>query len=276
MAKTARILSENISLVDLVIEILDARIPLSSQNPDFDKLLNNRRRLVLFNKEDLADPVVSSMWKEYYADNTADIIFTDLKTGAGLKTVRTTLKKIGADKAAKQTSKGVVWRPVRAMVIGIPNSGKSTLINMLAGRASAKTEDKPGVTRSKQWIRLSDGIDLLDTPGVLWPKFENDETAENLAFTGAIKDSIMDSEEIAERLLHRILPFYPEHLATRYGIEGDFSAGETGFTLLNAVAKKRGFLLKGGDKDLNRAASAVLDEFRAAKIGRISLERPPM
>ena len=312
MAKTTRILSENLKNVDLVIEVLDARIPASSGNPDFDRLLAGKQRLFLLNKEDLADPKVSSLWKGYYSENRLSAIFTNLKTAGDLKHIRGILKKIGDEKVKQQASKGVKRRPVRAMVVGIPNSGKSTLINMLSGRYGANTGDKPGVTRSLKWVRLDGGIDLLDTPGILWPKFASEETALNLAYTGAIKDSITDTEEIAEKLLRWIQANYPGNLSARYKISeemlpsgagefsagaysagtlspgtlllGEFSAGtlstgvitkdEPVYAMLDSVAKKRGFLLQGGEPDINRASVIVLDEFRAAKIGRISLEQP--
>jgi len=271
MTKTARILADSIKLVDIIIEVLDARIPYSSGNPDFDKLFLGKKRLMLLNKEDLADPEVSLLWREYFAQSGIKAIFTDLKTGNGIKAVKNELRKIGEEKSAKKASKGVVHRPVRVLVAGIPNSGKSTLINKLAGRASAKTADKPGVTKAKQWIKIDNGVDLLDTPGILWPKFENREVALNLAYTGAIKDAVTDIEEISEALLRRILECYPECLAARYKI----SVSELSHnSILGIVAKKRGFLLAGGEVDLHRAASIVLDEFRAARIGRISLERP--
>ena len=272
MAKTTRILKENIKHIDVVIEVMDARIPSSSENPDFHKLVAGRRRLVLLNKEDLADPSVSLLWKEHFAKSNVKVIFSNLKTGGGLKTVKDVLKKIGEDKIARHASKGVVHRPVRAMVVGIPNSGKSTLINQLAGRASTKTADRPGVTRSKQWVRIGGGIDLLDTPGILWPKFENQQVALNLAFTGAIKDAITDVVEVADTLLQWINENYPDCLANRYKLSDDILLHGS---LLGAVAKRRSFLLPGGEVDMNRAATIVLDEFRAAKIGRISLESPP-
>ena len=279
MAKTKRLLSENLKLVDLVIEVLDSRIPKSSRNPDFNKLLADKKRIILLNKEDLADPKISLLWREYFTRNDTEAIFTNLKTGNGLKSIREALKRISVDKIARQASKGVKNRPVRVMIAGIPNSGKSTLINMLAGRSSAKTGDIPGVTKSKQWVRLDGGIDLLDTPGILWPKFEDEKTALNLSFTGAIKDSITDTTEIAEKLLRQILLSYPGCLITRYKISlqetDEYSNEIREYMLLDAVARKRGFLLPGGEVDLNRASTIVLDEFRAAKIGRISLEEPP-
>ena len=284
MAKTARILTQNLKLVDLVIEIRDARIPVSSGNPDFNKLLAGKRRLLLLSKEDLADPDVSKMWKKYYADNSIDAVFTDLKTGSGLKTVKEKLKKAANMKIARHASKGVIHRPIRAMVVGIPNSGKSTFINKLSGRSSAKTGDVPGVTRSEQWIKLKDGIDLLDTPGVLWPKFDDEDTANNLAFTGAIKDSITDTEEVTERLMRWVFSNYRECLSERYGISIEeypninemLQSDYSNHVLLSLIAKRRGFLLPGGELDIKRASVIALDEFRAAKIGKISLEKPPL
>ena len=299
MTRTNRQLAESIKQVDIVVEILDARIPASSRNPEIDKMLSTRQRLVALNKSDLADAAVSSAWKRWYQQNNIDAVFTDSKTGAGLEAIKAALKRIGSEKVKKHAEKGVVHRSVRAMIVGIPNSGKSTLINKLAGKATAKTGDRPGVTRAKQWIRLEGGIDLLDTPGILWPKFEDEKVARNLAFTGAIKDEIMDTVELSEQLLTILLTSYPQFLEKRYSLvaatvsqvtepasETDLVEGvldvpglETEpealkFPLLSQVGKRRGFLVHGGKIDIMRAAAMVLDEFRSSKIGRISLERP--
>jgi ribosome biogenesis GTPase A len=310
MAKTNRELSESVKLVDLVIEVLDARIPFGSGNPDFAKTLAGRRRLVVLNKEDLADPRRSAAWKDFFVSEGAAAVFTNARDGEGLAAIRSLLREIGREKVRGQAARGVVKRSVRALVVGIPNSGKSSLINRLAGKAAAKTGDKPGVTRSRQWIRLEAGVELLDTPGLLWPKFENESVALHLAFTGAIKDEIMDTTEVAEKLLRALCADYPGLLARRYGIAelcgasgqmiecdgaggGGMSDGadnegsrygddhtEGGgvgmdLTLLEAVGKRRGFLVRGGGIDFARAAAVVLDEFRSAKIGRVTLERPP-
>ena len=299
MTRTNRQLAESIKLVDIVVEILDARIPASSRNPEIDKMLSTRQRLIALNKSDLADSQVSSAWKRWYQQNSIDAVFTDSKSGAGLEAIKAALKRIGAEKVKKHAEKGVVRRPVRAMIVGIPNSGKSTLINKLAGKATAKTGDRPGVTRAKQWIRLEGGIDLLDTPGILWPKFEDEIVARNLAFTGAIKDEIMDTVELSEQLLTTLLDLYPQFLEKRYGLaaatashaavpasETDGGGGsldmpefeaeleELKFPLLRQVGKRRGFLIHGGKIDIMRTATMVLDEFRSSKIGRITLERP--
>ena len=303
MTRTNRQLAESIKQVDIVVEILDARIPASSRNPELDKLLSTRQRLIALNKSDLADTQVSSAWKRWYQQNSIDAVFTDSKTGAGLEAIKAALKRIGTEKVKKHAEKGVVRRPVRAMIVGIPNSGKSTLINKLAGKATAKTGDRPGVTRAKQWIRLEGGIDLLDTPGILWPKFEDEIVARNLAFTGAIKDEIMDTIELSEQLLTTLLDLYPQFLEKRYGLtavaashatepvserdgvalvtrvgfdipELEAESEESKFPLLSQVGKRRGFLIHGGKIDLMRAATMVLDEFRSSKIGRVSLERP--
>ena len=274
MTKTNRQLAESMKMVDIVIEVLDARIPISSNNPDIEKLMTRHQRLIILNKEDLADPKVSQLWKKHYAAKDAETVFTNSKTGTGMSTIKDTLKKIGQTKVERHAAKGVVNRAVRAMIVGVPNSGKSSLINRLAGKATAKTGDRPGVTRAKQWVRLDGGIDLLDTPGILWPKFENETVALNLAFTGAIKDEITDTTEIAEKLLRVLLATYPQLVEKRYGIQQTALPDVLDFSLLKAVGKKRGFLISGGEIDYSRAAAVILDEFRAAKIGRISLEKP--
>ena len=293
MTKTNRQLLESIKQVDIVVEVLDARIPRASSNPDIAKMLSGRQRLIVLNKSDLADASVSAEWKHWFSSIQVDAVFTDSKTGVGFNAIKTALKRIGAEKVRKHAEKGVVQRSVRAMIVGIPNSGKSTLINRLAGKATAKTGDRPGVTRARQWVRLEGGIDLLDTPGILWPKFDDEEVARNLAFTGAIKDDIIDTITLSEQLLEVLLHYYPEKLGIRYNlVNASVEVESTGivpaveetldadpamkFPLLCQVGKRRGFLLSGGRIDLERTATMVFDEFRAAKLGRISLERPEL
>jgi ribosome biogenesis GTPase A len=270
MAKTGRELAESVRLADMVMEIIDARIPKSSSNPDFNKIFSGLRRLIVLNKADLADPEKSGAWAGYYRSLGFEAVTTNLRKGEGISRIRTLLGIAADEKNKLRAGRGVVARPYRAIVAGIPNSGKSTLINSLASRAAAVTGDRPGVTKRRQWIRLENGIELLDTPGVLWPKFENGEVALHLAFTGAIRDEVYDTAEAAEKLLAVLCEKYAAYITARYGdIKAD---GEC--PLLGQVGKKRGFLTRGGNIDCGRAAAIVLDEFRAAKIGRITLEMP--
>jgi ribosome biogenesis GTPase A len=369
MAKAGRQLAESLALVDIVIEVLDARIPRSSGNPEFARLLAGKRRFVALCKEDLADPARSQAWKRHFerpggggllgaeggaaggaagggasiagaagaegsagfggiagaaraGAGLAGVAFVNAKSGEGLAGLRDALRAIGKEKAARLAGRGVAMRPARAMVVGIPNSGKSTLINKMAGRAVAATGDRPGVTRARQWARLGGGIELLDTPGVLWPKFEDERVARNLAFTGAIRDEVLDQEDVAGQLLVFLAADYPALLAARYGLApqaghgwpsaaaageagegaealagtvppaaaegppgnqgaGNQDAGNqdvgnqaAGAAMLAEVARRRGFLLRGGALDTARAAAIVLDEFRAGKVGRVTLEAP--
>ena len=275
MAKTRRLLKESIPLVDIVIEILDARIPFSSHNPEIEKIAAAKPKLLLLNKESLADPSVSGAWSDYYSRLGYCCLFTDLITGKGVREIPVKIKEILSDKLARYKEKGMGGRPVKAMVVGIPNSGKSTFINRMAGFSKTKTENRPGVTRDKQWIPTGKGLDLLDTPGVLWPKFENSVVGENLAITGAIKDDILDAENIACILISRLRNTAPEKLSERYRL-GDSASDRrlSDFELLEAVGKSRGFLLSGGSVNTERAAQTLIDEFRSGKIGRITLELP--
>jgi len=283
MAKTGRELTEIAKLTDLVLEVVDARIPRSSSNPDFNKFFSGRRRFVILNKADLADPSRSLKWKYYYRETGVDAFFTNAQRGEGIARIRTLLRGLGSEKARKQADRGVINRPVRAIVAGIPNSGKSSLINSLISKSIAKTGDKPGVTRRRQWIKLGDGIELLDTPGVLQPKFIGGETALHLAFTGAIRDEVYDKIEAAEKLLTVLSANYLPLVTARYGDIGmlDVNTPDGGtphdnenYPMLGRAGRKRGFLLKGGLIDYERTAAIVLDEFRAAKIGLITLEEP--
>jgi len=272
MAKTRKLLTENLKLVDVVIELLDARIPKSSKNPEIDKIVKDKKRIMVLNKSDLADDEITELWVNWYRDNGINCIPVNSVTGAGLKEIRDMVRELMAEKVERAQSKGLRVRSVRLMVVGIPNVGKSTFINKLAGKSSAKTGNKPGVTRGKQWIRLGKDMDLLDTPGILWPKFEDKTTGMNLAFTGAIKDEIVDIAELAAMLLAVLAESYPGKITERYKLEniGRF----TGHELLETAAIKRGCLVSGGEPDLYRIASIVLDEFRTGKIGKITLERP--
>ena len=270
MRKTQREIKENLKLVEAVIEIRDARIPRSSANPDIEKLCGNKPRLILLNKSDLKESRVTREWmKELSKDNVKAIEVNCLK-GKGLNQIKPALEELLKEKLERYKAKGLVNVVIRVMVVGIPNVGKSTFINKMAKNNIAKTGDRPGVTKSKQWIKTPLGIEMLDTPGVLWPKFEDERTALNLAFTGAIKDEIMDTEELSYRLVERLQKHYANELMARYKIERVF---EDPLDTLDAIARKRGCLMSGGHIDYNRIAVILLDEFRGGKIGNISLER---
>lgn len=271
MAKTKRLITENIKLVDIVIELLDARIPLSSRNPEIDQLVSNKPRLIVLNKSDIADPHVNTQWKNYFNGQGIKVIFADSIKGKGLKEVTSAARDAVKEKLEHEKSRGRVSRAVRVMIVGIPNVGKSTFINKLVGKSVAVTGDKPGVTRGKQWIRINNDLELLDTPGILWPKFEDPETGIKLASTGAVKDEIIDSVELASKLLEDLSELYPSKLMERYKLE---KVEGSGIELLKVIGKKRGAVISGGEIDLNRAATIILDEFRSARIGNLSLERP--
>ncbi|ENZ01772.1 ribosome biogenesis GTPase YlqF [Clostridium thermobutyricum] len=271
MKKTQREIKENLRVVDAVIEIRDSRIAKSSANPDIDKLVGTKPRLILLNKSDLAEKSVTKSWmKELKTDNVMAIEVNCLK-GIGINKIKPALEELLKEKIERMKSKGLKNLTIRVMVVGIPNVGKSTFINKLARNNIAKTGDRPGVTKNKQWIKTSIGIELLDTPGVLWPKFEDDETALNLAFTGAIKDEIMDIEDLSYRLIERMSSHYSELLKERYKIEEVF---DDPLETLNAIGRKRGCIVKGGEINYTRLAVMLLDEFRGGKMGNISLERP--
>jgi len=273
MAKTRRLIKENLKLVDVVIELLDARIPLSSRNPEIDRLVGQKPRIIALNKSDLSDPEKNRLWAQYFKKSSIEAIYTNAITGTGMDQLKNKLKELTRLKTESAAAKGRIGRPVRTMVVGIPNVGKSAFINRIAGRASAQTGDKPGVTRTKQWVRINPGIQLLDTPGILWPKFEDPDTGLNLAFTGAIKDEIMDTTELAARLMERLAALYPDRLMERYKL-GQVKE-RPGFMLLEEAGRNRGCLVSGGEVDLNRIAAIVLDEFRGGRIGKITLEDPP-
>lgn len=272
MTKTRRMLSDNLKLVDVVVELLDARIPLSSKNPEIDSIINNKPRLVVLNKADMADAEVSKAWAKWFKSKGASVIFADSIKGTGLNQLKDALKVLMKDRLERDKLKGRLFRPIRTMIVGIPNVGKSTFINKIAGKAVAVTGDKPGVTRGKQWIRLNPEIELLDTPGILWPKFDDQTIALNLAFTGAIKDDIMDVVEVAAALATRLEDTYPGQFTQRFKLKE--ATGLTGYELLRLAGKNRGCIIPGGEVDLRRISIILLDEFRGGKIGKISLEKP--
>lgn len=274
MAKTRRLIAENLKLVDVIIELLDARIPFSSRNPEINSLINNKPRLIAFNKSDLADEQVSRQWIQWYAGQGVKCILINSINGKGLNEVKLRARELMSEKIERDRAKGKLFTPVRTMIVGIPNVGKSSFINKIVGKATAVTGDRPGVTRGKQWIRINSEIELLDTPGILWPKFEDQEVGMNLAFTGAIKDDIMDISEVAMELLFRLSKTYPSELCTRFKLEPEQIKDIEPLELLETVARKRGCIISKGQIDYSRIAAIVLDEFRGGKIGRITLEKP--
>ncbi|MFA7673168.1 MAG: ribosome biogenesis GTPase YlqF [Clostridia bacterium] len=271
MAKAKKMITENLKLVDVVVEILDARIPFSSRNPDFKEMFNNKKDLLILNKYDLADPAVSSLWKKFYNSKDVSCVFVNSKDGLGMQDFNKEILLLMKDKFERDKSKGMLRRPVKAMIVGIPNSGKSTFINKLSNSSAAKTGDKPGVTKDKQWIRLNNDTYLLDTPGVLWPKFGDDAISHNLALTGAINDDILDKEELCISLLDYMKIHYPTRLTDRYG---EIDATRSARDILLNICKLRGFIKTGNEFDTLRASIVVLDEFRGGKMGRVSLEVP--
>lgn len=272
MTKTKRMMNENLSLVDVVIELIDARIPYSSRNPDIDDLAKNKFRIIILNKSDLADDKSTSVWKEYYEAKGFRVITTNSLKGTGISLVTTAAKELMADKIKAQQARGRLFVPIRAMIAGIPNVGKSTFINKYVGKTTAKTGDKPGVTRGKQWIRIKKDMELLDTPGILWPKFEDKEVGIKLAFIGSINDDIIDLEGLASGLIALLNERFPSLIPKRYGIV--IEENDTPHMLLEKIGRARGFVSKGGSIDLGRTAKIVLDEFRGGKLGKITLEMP--
>lgn len=271
MVKTKREIQNNLKLVDAVIEIRDARIPKSSKNPDIDTLCAGKPRVILLNKSDLTDPRVTKAWKESLTNDETIVLEVNALKGEGLNAIKPALLKLLKEKHDRLKAKGLAKITTRAMVVGIPNVGKSTFINKMAKNNIAKTGDRPGVTKNKQWIKTKLGIELMDTPGVLWPKFEDEIVGLNLAFTGAIKDEIMDTEELALKLVERLQETNPEELMTRYKLTELY---ENPLDNLDAIARKRGAIMAGNQIDYNRIAGIILDEFRGGKIGKISLEKP--
>ncbi len=274
MAKTKRKIRECLPLVDFVIEIMDARIPYSSRNPDIGKLTSGKPRIILLNKASLADPNVNAAWREKLRGSDIRCIFTDCNSGQGLSEFLPAMRDLMSEKLARYSEKGMAGRTLKALVLGIPNSGKSTFINRMAGSSKAKAENRPGVTRDLQWVSTKHGLDLLDTPGVLWPKFDEKLVGENLALTGAIKDDILDIESIACILISRLRTSYPKLLCERYKLkEDDLSDDKIDYDILEIIGRKRGFLISGGEVNTERAAITLTEEFRSGKIGRISLEK---
>ena len=269
MTKAKRMMEENIKLIDLLIELVDARVPLASRNPDIDTLGRGKARIVLLNKSDLADAACNKQWMEYFREMGIHVLEVNSKTGAGIRTINQLVQEACAQKLARDRKRGIVNRPVRAMVVGIPNVGKSTFINSYAGRACTKTGNKPGVTKGKQWIRLNQNLELLDTPGILWPKFEDQRVGMLLAFIGSINDEIMIMEELACDLLDCLREIAPALVEKRYQIAWEETAPE----MLEAIARSRGCFLKGENLDLKKAADILTDDFRNGRLGRITLER---
>ena len=272
MTKTRRQMENDVKLVDLVAEVVDARIPISSRNPDIDMMVGGRPRLIIFNRVDQADPAMTVQWLAWFKDKNYGVLETDAKSGKGISQFSAAAKNVLKDKLAAWKAKGQVGRPIRAMVVGVPNVGKSTFINKVARRKSAKASDRPGVTRGKQWVSVDTGLELLDTPGILWPKFEDETTGLHLAFTGAVKDEVTDLEGLACALLELLGSRYPKALEERYRLTG--INGLQGWELLEQCARKRGMLASGGELDTERMSKVLLDEFRGGKLGRFTLEIP--
>lgn len=275
MAKTRRIMKESLPSVDILINVLDSRIPLSSKNPEIDTLSESKPILTLLSKSSLADPNATAKWKSYFKATNTECLFIDSITGQGINEIMPTIREILKEKLARYEEKGMTGRNIKAMIVGIPNSGKSSLINKLAGSKKVKVEDRPGVTLAKQWVPTSIGLDLMDMPGVLWPKFDDKITGENLALTGAIRDAILDTEELAVILCARLRELYPDLLKTRYKLtDDDLDEDKQDYEIFEAIGRKRGFLISGGEINYERTATMLLDEFRGSKIGRITLELP--
>ena len=270
MTKAVRMMQEDIKLVDLLIEIADARIPRASRNPDIDRLGQNKARLILLNKSDLSDEKMNQSWKEYFTAQGVSAVLIDSRKGTGLKEIQNAVMSACREKIERDRKRGILNRPVRAMVAGIPNVGKSTFINAYAGKACTKTGNKPGVTKGKQWIRLGKNLELLDTPGILWPKFEEESIGLHLAMIGSINDEILHEDELACKVIEFMKQDYAGRLQNRYGVEETEAAP----AILEAISIKRGCLKKGGEPDLDKAAGMLLDEFRSGTLGRITIEKP--
>ena len=272
MTKTVRMMSENISLVDVVVELIDARIPYSSKNPDIDNLAKNKKRIIVMNKTDLADPAKTEVWKKWFEAKGFTVILADAVKGTGVNKVADTARTLMKDKIEREKARGRLFVPVRAMIVGIPNVGKSTFINKTVGKTTAKTGDKPGVTKGKQWIRIKKDFELLYTPGILWPKFEDEEVGLKLAMIGSINDNILDTETLCTEYINLMMVVNPNFIKNRYNVE--FDTIDEPHDVLEKIAVSRGFIKKGGEPDCERTAKIVLDEFRGGKIGKITLEMP--
>lgn len=270
MTKARRMMQEDMKLIDVVIELVDARIPYSSKNPDIDELAKNKTRVILLNKYDLADKRYTELWKQYFEKKGYFVTLVNSKNGNGVKQVNDVVQKACQEKIERDRKKGILNRPIRAMVVGIPNVGKSTFINSFAGKASAKTGNKPGVTKGKQWIRLNKNIELLDTPGILWPKFEDQAVGLRLAMIGSIREEILNIQELAFELIKYLIQNYKGNLSTRYQIDETMDA----LMNMNLIAEKRACRMKGGELDLEKAAGFIMDDFRNGKLGNITLEFP--
>ena len=271
MTKARRQMQEDIRLIDLIIELVDARVPLSSRNPDIDSMGRQKARLILLNKADLADEAWHRKWAEYFKGKGYSVLLADSRNRGNLKSLQPLIAEACREKIERDRRKGILNRPVRAMVAGIPNVGKSTFINSYAGRACAKTGNRPGVTRGQQWIRLNKTLELLDTPGILWPKFEDPQVGRNLALIGSVRDEILNTEELALELIRRLAAGYPNVLEERYGVRGSLEE----LKILEEIARSRNCLARGGELSYEKAAGILLDDFRSGKLGRISLEYPP-
>lgn len=270
MTKARRMMQENIKLIDLIIEVVDARIPLSSRNPDIDELGKNKARMILLNKSDLADERENEKWQEYFTQKGFHVVKMNAKSGAGVKNVLPVIMEACKEKIERDKRRGIKNRPIRAMVVGIPNVGKSTFINAYAGRACAKTGNKPGVTKGKQWIKLSKTVELLDTPGILWPKFDSEIVGRNLALIGSMNDEVINIEDLAFEAVTFLKNNYSGNLSERYGVDED----EETLEIMDAIAAKRGCLKRGAMTDYEKLAGIILDDFRSGRIGRITLEKP--
>lgn len=271
MTKTRRQIEADLKQVDAVCEIVDARIPMSSRNPDIDAICGSKPRIIVLNRMDLADPAATRRWREYFKSRGMAVIATDCKTRQGIADFTPAARAACAEKLQRDAARGMN-RPLRVMVVGIPNVGKSTLINQISGRKGAKAENRPGVTRGKQWVTVDSGLQLLDTPGILWPKFEDPEVGMMLAYTGAVKEGVIDLEELACRLLELLLKYYPHVLSERYQVEAE--PGTPGYELLEMAGRKRGYLLRGAEVHTERMAKVLMDEFRSGKLGKFTLEMP--